>query len=271
MSWHDSSVLAKHLRRPRDVFKRLLRLSDRCAACQDCISGNFGTKRFTQQKPLTLKADEALQNSLLFACADRAVHVAAEQQQPVPGLPPEPAAAVLRAGPQREPVHGRPAADPPDQGAARRGVLRGRAGVAGFRRWVQGSGFRARARVVQGAGVFPDQLQLAMSSMLPRSDAIATRHSLHIQLHSNRAPPDGSLGGRCIQAACPAEHRASRVHASSAHVSSDAPSVTQVWKLSATDLCEIARNSVLHSGFPHQVAHAMRIAIFCWNPRTLGP
>lgn len=27
----------------------------------------------------------------------------------------------------------------------------------------------------------------------------------------------------------------------------------QVWKLSATDLCEVARNSVLHSGFPHQV------------------
>ncbi|KAK9843466.1 hypothetical protein WJX81_004251 [Elliptochloris bilobata] len=27
----------------------------------------------------------------------------------------------------------------------------------------------------------------------------------------------------------------------------------QVWKLSATDLCEIARNSVVHSGFPHQV------------------
>ncbi len=27
----------------------------------------------------------------------------------------------------------------------------------------------------------------------------------------------------------------------------------QVWKLTATDLCEIARNSVLHSGFPHQV------------------
>ncbi|KFM27327.1 AMP deaminase [Auxenochlorella protothecoides] len=27
----------------------------------------------------------------------------------------------------------------------------------------------------------------------------------------------------------------------------------QVWKLSATDLCEIARNSVLHSGYPHQV------------------
>ena len=29
----------------------------------------------------------------------------------------------------------------------------------------------------------------------------------------------------------------------------------QVWKLSATDLCEIARNSVMHSGFPHQARH----------------
>lgn len=27
----------------------------------------------------------------------------------------------------------------------------------------------------------------------------------------------------------------------------------QVWKLSGTDLCEVARNSVLHSGFPHRV------------------
>lgn len=27
----------------------------------------------------------------------------------------------------------------------------------------------------------------------------------------------------------------------------------QVWKLSATDLCEVARNSVLHSGFPHRL------------------
>lgn len=27
----------------------------------------------------------------------------------------------------------------------------------------------------------------------------------------------------------------------------------QVWKMTATDLCEIARNSVIHSGFPHQV------------------
>ncbi len=27
----------------------------------------------------------------------------------------------------------------------------------------------------------------------------------------------------------------------------------QVWKMTATDLCEIARNSVMHCGFPHQV------------------
>lgn len=27
----------------------------------------------------------------------------------------------------------------------------------------------------------------------------------------------------------------------------------QVWKFSGTDLCEIARNSVLHSGFPHRL------------------
>lgn len=27
----------------------------------------------------------------------------------------------------------------------------------------------------------------------------------------------------------------------------------QVWKLSATDLCEIAKNSVIHSGFPHRL------------------
>lgn len=29
------------------------------------------------------------------------------------------------------------------------------------------------------------------------------------------------------------------------------PTPLQVWKLSSTDLCEIARNGVLHSGFPH--------------------
>ena len=29
------------------------------------------------------------------------------------------------------------------------------------------------------------------------------------------------------------------------------PPRLQVWKLSSADLCEIARNGVLHSGFPH--------------------
>ena len=32
----------------------------------------------------------------------------------------------------------------------------------------------------------------------------------------------------------------------------------QVWKMTATDLCEIARNSVLHSGFPHQAPPPLR-------------
>lgn len=32
----------------------------------------------------------------------------------------------------------------------------------------------------------------------------------------------------------------------------------QVWKLSSCDMCELARNSVVMSGFPHQV----RIAFF---------
>lgn len=30
---------------------------------------------------------------------------------------------------------------------------------------------------------------------------------------------------------------------------------TQVWKLSPTDMCELARNSVLMSGFEHEVGH----------------
>ena len=40
----------------------------------------------------------------------------------------------------------------------------------------------------------------------------------------------------------------------------------QVWKLSATDLCEIARNSVMHSGFPHQ---ARSHALLCGANNTL--
>ena len=41
----------------------------------------------------------------------------------------------------------------------------------------------------------------------------------------------------------------------------------QVWKLSATDLCEIARNSVLHSGFPHQVYLALSLVLICFIAR----
>lgn len=33
----------------------------------------------------------------------------------------------------------------------------------------------------------------------------------------------------------------------------------QVWKLSSCDMCELARNSVLMSGFPHKVYILMRI------------
>ena len=32
----------------------------------------------------------------------------------------------------------------------------------------------------------------------------------------------------------------------------------QVWKLSAVDMCELARNSVLMSGFSHEVKQQMR-------------
>ena len=31
----------------------------------------------------------------------------------------------------------------------------------------------------------------------------------------------------------------------------------QVWKLSSCDMCELARNSVVMSGFPHQVRHRL--------------
>lgn len=40
----------------------------------------------------------------------------------------------------------------------------------------------------------------------------------------------------------------------------------QVWKLSATDLCEVARNSVLHSGFPHQVGLPSARLPACFAP-----
>lgn len=36
---------------------------------------------------------------------------------------------------------------------------------------------------------------------------------------------------------------------------------TQVWKLSSCDMCELARNSVLMSGFSHKVPHPLAIPL----------
>ena len=36
----------------------------------------------------------------------------------------------------------------------------------------------------------------------------------------------------------------------------------QVWKLSSCDMCELARNSVLMSGFPHKVSNYICSPIF---------
>jgi len=36
----------------------------------------------------------------------------------------------------------------------------------------------------------------------------------------------------------------------------------QVWKLSSADMCELARNSVIMSGFPHQVRLLLRVYIY---------
>ena len=33
----------------------------------------------------------------------------------------------------------------------------------------------------------------------------------------------------------------------------------QVWKLSGVDMCELARNSVVMSGFPHKVSQAQHV------------
>jgi len=35
----------------------------------------------------------------------------------------------------------------------------------------------------------------------------------------------------------------------------------QVWKLSSCDMCELARNSVLMSGFPHKVSNCICIPV----------
>ena len=38
----------------------------------------------------------------------------------------------------------------------------------------------------------------------------------------------------------------------------------QVWKLSGVDMCELARNSVLMSGFPHKVSYLKHPYTHCW-------
>lgn len=43
----------------------------------------------------------------------------------------------------------------------------------------------------------------------------------------------------------------------------------QMWKFSSTDLCEIARNSVLHSGFPHECKKHW-LASSYWKPGPPG-
>lgn len=43
----------------------------------------------------------------------------------------------------------------------------------------------------------------------------------------------------------------------------------QMWKLTTTDLCEIARNSVLHSGFPHQCKKHWLSTTY-WKPGPPG-
>ena len=40
---------------------------------------------------------------------------------------------------------------------------------------------------------------------------------------------------------------------------------TQVWKLSSCDMCELARNSVLMSGFPHKVRIIYSFVNVCVN------
>lgn len=41
---------------------------------------------------------------------------------------------------------------------------------------------------------------------------------------------------------------------------------TQVWKLSSCDMCELARNSVLMSGFSHKVLHPLPLPGICELP-----
>lgn len=45
---------------------------------------------------------------------------------------------------------------------------------------------------------------------------------------------------------------------------------TQVWKLSSCDMCELARNSVLMSGFSHKVCNDMQPAWGWVSPLCLA-
>lgn len=45
---------------------------------------------------------------------------------------------------------------------------------------------------------------------------------------------------------------------------------TQVWKLSSCDMCELARNSVLMSGFSHKVPYPLAGTWACPLPPLLG-
>lgn len=45
---------------------------------------------------------------------------------------------------------------------------------------------------------------------------------------------------------------------------------TQVWKLSSCDMCELARNSVLMSGFSHKVLHPPACSLVPAFPSASG-
>ena len=45
---------------------------------------------------------------------------------------------------------------------------------------------------------------------------------------------------------------------------------TQVWKLSSCDMCELARNSVLTSGFSHEVRNNKPLTVMSETPDTVA-
>lgn len=52
-------------------------------------------------------------------------------------------------------------------------------------------------------------------------------------------------------------HGPAQIHLTKEPLVEEYSVAAQVWKLSSTDLCEVARNSVLHSGFPHRVSRML--------------